>query len=216
MKFSHPLLVLALAGTFGTSSQLYAQKVHYQGMTAGCFYTTDTCTPGSNDTAGGLTYTQGFFDAWTSTSGFLGLGSGANLANNLGSFMLGSTPFDYSSTNFLLQVIFTLPTVTPSNIVYSASLLGDVETLADGGVNIHFDNRPQIFSFKGPDYDGTFTMNVADVNLTPGAGQAGVPVTAFIKTTVTPEPGTTALFATGLAGLIPMVRLRRRKNNAAV
>jgi hypothetical protein len=84
--------------------------------------------------------------------------------------------------------------------------------LANGGVNIHFDNYPQVFSFNGPDLAGSFTMNVADVNLTPG--QSAVPVTAFIKTTVTPEPGTTALFATGLAGLVPMIRLRRRKTSA--
>lgn len=212
MRFSRQLFALAFAGTLGAAGRLEAQNVHYQGTTAGCFYTTTPCTPDSDDSVMGLSFTSGFFDAWTSTAGFLGLGSGANVANNLGTFMLNSTQFDYSSTNFLMQVIFTAPTVTTSNVIYTASLLGDVEALANGGVNIHFDNYPQVFSFNGPDLAGSFTMNVADVNLTPG--QSAVPVTAFIKTTVTPEPGTTALFATGLAGLVPMIRLRRRKTSA--
>jgi hypothetical protein len=215
MRITHRILGLAVVGTLGLGAPVAAQQVHFAGTTAGCFYTTVSCTPGGlGDNVGGLSFFNGFFNAWTSTSGFLGIGNFPGDANTLGSFLLNGTTADYSGSNFLLQVVFSLPTVTPNNTIYTAALLGDVESNGVGGVNIHFSNPGTVYPFSGPDNTGTFTLSVADVNLTPGRLDA-VAVTGFIRTTVTPEPGTTALFATGLAGLIPLVRLRRRKNDAA-
>jgi len=206
MKFSPRLMGVLAAGLVGASSQLGAQaQVRFAGATYGCFYDVPatSCTPTTTASDFFLTFTQGTFNALTSPTGFLGLGG---TTNNLGSMALTASTASYTG-KFLLEVLFSLPTLTPSNAVYTAAVLGDVYQ-GNGGVNISF-SSPQTFAFNGPDYNGTFTLSVNNISINPN--NSPQVVSGFITTSVAPEPGTTALFATGLVGLIPMVRIKRRK-----
>ena len=207
MRIAGRTLGLVVAAMF-TSAQLQAQSIEFKGSTGGCFYVGSTCSATS---FGFLSFTGGAFDKWTTSAGNATLSG----ANSLGVFSLGAGTYDYTGATFLLNVFFELPTLADPNVIYEAALLGDVEQ-GDGGVNIHFASSP-VFYFNGPDYSGSFTLSVADVNLDPVlAAKAGA--TGFIQSsvntpTVTPEPATMVLMATGFVGLVPAVRRRRRKSS---
>jgi len=190
-----------LLATAVMAGSLNAQAIEYKGTTMGCFYVSVPCTPLSTTKDAYLTFIGNSFDKLTTAKG-------TTTINNLGWLRLGLRDHDYTGSNFLLQVLFELPTLADPTAVYSAALLGDVQD-SEGGVNVHFGSSP-VFYFNGPEYAGSFTLSIADINAAPGEGR--VAVSGFIKTTVTPEPATLALMATGLAGFIPA--LRRRKRNA--
>ena len=110
---------------------------------------------------------------------------------------------------FVLNVFFTAPaSVLPSNTTFLATISGVATTSNAGGVTINFDNYPKMFTFGG----GTFTLEVADVNLSNSLMATTVAVTGNLVATTVPEPGTYLLMASGLAGLGIMAR--RRRNNA--
>ncbi len=123
------------------------------------------------------------------------------------------------------------PTTT-GNPTYTALVKGNVHVDKSGNLKVDF-GAPVSFAFTGGGhmatctapgsaipgncgpgpFSGTATITVNDLNAF--YGQTGVAVTGQIAvSSVTPEPATLALFATGLVGLIPAVRYRRRKNNA--
>jgi hypothetical protein len=135
-----------------------------------------------------------------------------NASNNFGSFFLGGGAASYTGQNFLLQVLFTLPTVPNPGAVFTASVVGSVVSVGNGGADILFNNAPQGVPFTGSDKSGVLTVNVYDVYMNQGFNTE---TDGFIHTSVAPEPGTTALFATGLMSLIPMARIKRRKNTDA-
>lgn len=206
MKASRQTLVAAMAYLCATGGVVDAQEVRFLGSTTGCFFTTGTCTPAGSAALFDLSFSGGSFDAWT-TNGTLVVGS---TTNNLGTFTLGSVPLNYNTGwNFLLNVAFQLPTLTNPDAVYNALIGGIVVNDELGTVHIMFDETPQVFSYNGPDNQaGSFTLTVPEFGVPVGEA---VPVAGYIETTATPEPATMALVATGLAGLIPAARRRRRK-----
>jgi len=212
-------LAIAAVALLGTAATAHAQVMQFQGITKGCFYTSSetSCATGSNSSVLFLDYTSSSFDVQSDNDGFASIGAApaATNVNNLGSFLLGATPASYTGSNFLLDVVFSLPTIVSSPTVFSAALKGSVTAIAGGGVRIAFDPSTQVFDFENPDTRGQFTLTVNNVSITPGMTPVSLTGDiSVVETTATPEPGTTALLATGLFGLVPVIRSRRKKTVA--
>lgn len=150
-----------------------ADEVTIAGFTNGCF---GPCTPpnsSSQQTATilGLTWNNSTFNGTTSL-GFLAFGNagqppGTQNINNLGSLSLNGSPANYHGQPFTLRASFTLPTgIAGSNTTnYSATLVGSVTAIGQGGVFIDFNNTPQTFTFsfvngQGQTINGAFSLNV--------------------------------------------------------
>ena len=219
MKVFHRALGLVAAGLFGVTGTLQAQEIQFQGSTNGCLYASweSGCTPSASSSLLFLTFLNSSFDV-TTVDWQAGIGSspGTPNVNNLGSFAVTGDPASYNGAHFLLDVVFSLPTITSTPTVFAAAVRGSVKAAANGLVKIQFDPGYQSFDFENESQKGTFMLSVNDLSLTPGASP--VSLTGDIEVTsltATPEPATTALLATGLAGLIPVVRMRRRKTSTA-
>jgi len=216
MRNRHALVGLFAAGLLGFAAPAQAQ-IQFQGSTKGCFYGAGEsgCTPSSSSTLLYLSFLSSTFDV-TSADGWAGIGAAAGTpnVNNLGSFAVTGNIAAYNGSHFLLDVVFTLPTITSSPSVFSAAVRGSVRALASGFVGISFDPSSQIFDFTSGSDQGTFVLNVNDVSLTPGASAMALSGDIEVSShqlTTTPEPASMALMATGLAGLTGFVRRRRKR-----
>ena len=196
--FRGTALAVALLVILGaTHSSARADEVTISGSTAGA-----TSVPG-------LGFTGNQFTGTTA----LGIGSLSG-ANSLGQLSLATAPAaELIGGIFQLNITFTAPTgiAGGQGANYVATVLGSVSPNVDqGGINVHFQNPTQTFTFSDGLNTGSFSLTVADLFVQTGrsanltAGFTGQQAPAV------PEPATLLLLGTGIAGVAAKLRSRRK------
>jgi hypothetical protein len=203
-----------------------AQNVEFAATSKGCFYTVVICVPTAvadlfgGAPLGGLTYHGGTFDDFTNGLSPNSLSIGGHVSN-FGWFDAGNGVHSPAANQkFLLETTFTTPFLVGSpTVVFHSAVTGGVSMFHGnpiGGYDVGLNaDGIQTFQYLGPDFNGTFTIEVESIHATHGGLHQDISGLIVTNATATPEPATVGLFATGLIGLIPLARRRRVQNHVS-